>query len=401
MLNVADALSHRSGLTSQNALWSQGGNGVYLRKADIMLSFAYMQRIKDFRTSFQYCNFAFWLADEIVTTKLTQTFGTFVANRIFAPLKMTRSFIKATRPLPPNSETPYTALKADEFVQIQLPVSEDGSATTAAGGVISSLKDLVTYYNAILDARAAELAGKSDGQAVIKQAVSLTSGRVFMDPDQNLERTYALGLARVQLPGTLGVIGLNPSLVAKMPTIGKNAHSKLVIYHQGSYPGYLSAVFMIPEDEIVIVVLTNSLPLNDAADWLGQPVLEYVLDIPNKTDFVSLPQESVHNNLKAYAELDDFIASIKPRDPDHPLEAYAGDYFNPPGNFAIRVTEADGKLQLHFQEAEWDAYLLTCIGEDLFTWVTDFENKVRRGRWPLSGTDYFEFRFEANAKGVV
>jgi len=84
-------------------------------------------------------------------------------------------------------------------------------------------------------------------------------------------------------------------------TSGQNfMGSKLIIYHQGSYPGFLSSVFLIPEHEIAIVVLPNSLAFNDAADWLGQLVLEYALDTPNKTGFVGLAEQSKDATLKAH-----------------------------------------------------------------------------------------------------
>ena len=81
------------------------------------------------------------------------------------------------------------------------------------------------------------------------------------------EVSYGYGWARIQLPGPMGNIGCNPPLMPDgMPVVGKGGPSRLIIYQQGSLPGALAAVKLIPDTESAIVVLTNSLGLNDTAD---------------------------------------------------------------------------------------------------------------------------------------
>ena len=67
---------------------------------------------------------------------------------------------------------------------------------------------------------------------------------------------------------------------------------ELVIYHQKSLTGFLSSVHLIPRTSTVTVVLTNSLAKKDTADWLGQLIVETVLDNPEKNDYVMLARES-------------------------------------------------------------------------------------------------------------
>ncbi|KAK1832568.1 beta-lactamase/transpeptidase-like protein [Podospora conica] len=404
MINIADILAHRTGITSPNALWSQGGNKIYLERADILPTFAYLQPIKDFRASFQYCNFAYWLADEIVHRVTDVSFGTFLTDRIFSPLGMTRTFVKPTDPVPQNSAKPYMAMRDGSFLEIPPPAGHDGSAIAAAGGVRSSLRDLLVYYSAILKSRAVEFGG-SEGvdseSTIIKQASYLTSGQNFLASKLQFEQSYGFGLARVQLPGVFGALGLNSGLVPEMPVIGKGDTSKLVIYHQGSYPGFLTSIFMIPEHDIVIVVLTNSLAFNDAADWLGQLVLEYTLDTATKTDFVGLAERSRDATLKGYDDLEEHIKHDLQQAPARPLASYVGSYFNSPRTFAIRIIEDNGKLQMYFQKEDWDLYPLSSIGEDLFTWAIPYEEQARRARWPLSDGSFFRIQFQADGKGNV
>lgn len=92
----------------------------------------------------------------------------------------------------------------------------------------------------------------------------------------------------------MGDIGCNPLLMPNgVPVVGKGAPSQLVIYHQGSLPGALAAVILIPDTESAIVVLSNSLSLNDTPDWVGQLILEEVLEVPERNDYIRAAESSV------------------------------------------------------------------------------------------------------------
>lgn len=403
MINVADILSHRTGLSGPNALWSQGGNKVYLERESIIPTFANLQTVKDFRASWLYCNPGYWLADEIISRTTGQTYGSFLIDRIFSPLGMTRTFIKKPDSTPPNSAKAYMPMEDGTFAEIPPPAVFDGSAIATAGGVKSSATDMLKYYSALLRSRELEFFGNEDKEATtIKQASYLTSARTLLSPRLMLEQSYGLGLARVQLPGSFGAIGLNPGLLEEMPTIGKGAASKLVIYHQGSFPGFLSAVFMIPDEDVVLLVLTNSLAFNDAADWLGQMVLEYIIDSPQKTDFVKLAEETRNTTLRMYRTFEDHLKHDGTPDPKtKPLGAYAGSYYNSPNTFAIKVVEKNEQLHMYFQNETWDVYTLKPCGNDCFSWGITYKEQVERARWPIANVDYYKFQFEADDHGVV
>ena len=68
----------------------------------------------------------------------------------------------------------------------------------------------------------------------------------------------------------MGAVDLNPKLIPDgMPLVGKGSPSRLVVYHQGSLPGALTAVILLPDTKSAIVVMTNTLAPNDCADWVG------------------------------------------------------------------------------------------------------------------------------------
>lgn len=107
----------------------------------------------------------------------------------------------------------------------------------------------------------------------------------------------------MQLPNRMGQIGIDGGLLPDgMPTTGKGTPSQLVLFHQGSLPGALSIVMILPDTDYVIVVLINSPALNDVPDWVGQLVLQEILNVPSseRIDFFAAAHASVTENLKSY-----------------------------------------------------------------------------------------------------
>lgn len=260
----------------------------------------------------------------------------------------------------------------------------------------------------MLQSRAVEFAEDEEGgrASVIKQASYLTSTQALLKPRGMLEQSYGLGFARVQLlPGTFGAIGLNPGLVEEMPVIGHGTASKLVIYHQGNFPGFLSSVFMIPDEDVVLLVLTNSLAFNDAADWLGQMVLEHIVDSPQKTGFVELAERSKETTLSMYKDFEDHLRQHDgiPNPHTRPLHDYTGTYSNSAATLDVRVIEQEGRLNMYFQDANWDMYMypLTAYGNDWFSWGITYEEQVKRARWPIADVDYYKFRFVSGEDGEI
>lgn len=73
-----------------------------------------------------------------------------------------------------------------------------------------------------------------------------------------LERACVVDVARTVLPGKLGTIGTDPGFVAETPVLGLGDASRLVFWHQDGLTGCcLMSVFIIPDEDLVIVVLVT------------------------------------------------------------------------------------------------------------------------------------------------
>lgn len=142
-------------------------------------------------------------------------------------------------------------------------------------------------------------------------------------------------------------------------TATPDSESRLVLYHQGSLPGYTSSVHLLPETQTGIVVLTNSLGISDCADWVGQLLIETLLDSKEKNDYVDPARRSAARHLSLFDEVEKDLAEenqdgTSPR----PISEYVGKYWNLAGNWFIEILtlpasagECDSEKKLLFIRA--------------------------------------------------
>lgn len=137
----------------------------------------------------------------------------------------------------------------------------------------STIRDLLLFYKEVM--RAAEAQSNDDSvstsESPLKELPMLLKPHIPLSPEPtSKERSYSLGWVRTELPSSLGVVGLNGTYVNKMPTVGKGLdRNPLCLYHQGSNITSLSSVHRLPETHSGVIVLTNSMANNDAANWSG------------------------------------------------------------------------------------------------------------------------------------
>ena len=134
-----------------------------------------------------------------------------------------------------------------------------------------------------------------------------------------------------------------------MPLLAKGIGSRLALWHQGSLVGATSFVMLLPETQSAVLVLTNTMALNDAADWIGQLLVETLLDSPIRNDYVHLASLSADRALKKYAELTQKIEEGRESEwPCRALSEYVGSYVGFGGIFRIEVVESENELAMLF-----------------------------------------------------
>lgn len=405
---ITDILSHRTGMGwGENLIIGSNGD-VLLRSTDVMKYINQRPLIGPFRARFGYNNLHYELAGHVIEHVSGQSYFDFIQSRILEPLGMTRTSFQTPTNNVDNVTVCYNTLDDASAVPINFPKMGDDGYGAASGGARSTVKDLVELYRHFMKGfNAQSMTGKTSSEGShLKQLTQIMSGKIAIDPPTRHEVSYAFGWARVQLPGRLGQIGINPRLLPHgMPLVGKGT-SNLLLFHQGSFPGSLTYAALLPELEAVVVVLTNSLALNDVADWVGQLVIEELLNVPSelKNDFVELAEMAVAENLKWYssviAELEkDRKSGTFPK----PLEYYVGTYWDDHRFVKIEVTLEDGTLQWLIQGLEAEKFPLKHHQDDTFTWLLTRNELSKRGRWVGEDQDasFWKVHFEVNGSGQI
>jgi CubicO group peptidase (beta-lactamase class C family) len=308
-MRVDDLLCHRSGLKtfSGDLLWY----GTPYSREEIIRRARYLKPEFPFRAGYGYSNLMFLAAGEVVAKASGESWDDFVRERIFKPLGMKRT-ITSTRQLDAtgNFATPHSSFEGT--VERIDWVNWDTMAP--AGGIISSANDMARWLLLQLGG------GALDGARVFSESVQRTmwtphnvmSGPLPGAQEQDTHfRTYGLGWSVSDFKGRF--------------TAG----------HGGAYDGMFSQVWLMPEERLGIVVLTN------CDRGVMGPIVERIRDaylgLPEK-DYSKLAWET---SKLAKAAKKDEPAPANAR-PPMALESYAGTFGGVMYGDANVSTEAGG-----------------------------------------------------------
>jgi hypothetical protein len=73
--------------------------------------------------------------------------------------------------------------------------------------------------------------------------------------------------------------------------MGNPEHPTQVVYHHGMLVDFSSGVYLFPELDTAIMLLSNCVALNDGPGWIGHLFMETLFEDPVKYDFVALARE--------------------------------------------------------------------------------------------------------------
>jgi CubicO group peptidase (beta-lactamase class C family) len=120
------------------------------------------------------------------------------------------------------------------------PKIGDNTVAGAAGGARSSLNDMLKLMKVWLETGEHQFSTglTSTPGSPLKQVNHIMSAQVPIGSPSYHETSYALGWARTQVPGPMGVVGVNGLWLPRpagsptgMPLVGKSSTSQLVVYH--------------------------------------------------------------------------------------------------------------------------------------------------------------------------
>ncbi|KAK3384248.1 beta-lactamase/transpeptidase-like protein [Lasiosphaeria ovina] len=409
---ILDFLSHRTGLASKNALWQQDGHELLLEKTDTMGMVSNLEVVHPLGEQWLYNNWGYDMLGQVIERVSGISWGEFINQRILKPLNLNET-TTALSPPHKNYAHGYMPGPRGKQTDVGRPVIAAGTVQQAANGIKSTCSDLITYYRALWTAFKRETSNDTSAKSVLKHVTTLVSPHIQMNADNDSE-SYGAGWAIADLPSALGSIGTNGMFIPSMPLVGRgceghhdnNSEKKKkgprIWYHNGSLVGFFSSVHVIQETGTIIVVLINSIPKNDAADWIGQLILEAMLNTPQRNDYLALAKTSAAAYDKMWKHLPAQIKRAKTSGgPSRSLAEYTGRYYNAPGNWFIEVKRTTaGNLEFLFQGRNSQRHRLEQWGPDTFAWPLTEAQSRQRHRWPDLDVATYVFHFGLDPEGA-
>ncbi|KAJ4356450.1 uncharacterized protein N0V89_004483 [Didymosphaeria variabile] len=393
---IVDMLFHSTGLSDYDVLWDGPDNRLLLSRADAVPIFAVLPSAGTFRASFVYNNWGYELVGQILERVTGKSLSQLLHERFFKPLNMTRTSTQWDHPSR-NMANSYTVLDDRSVIQVPRPTMEKGNLMEAAGGVKSSLGDLILLYTEMLEALTSADANEQPPNNVFRNSLEIF-GSTHPLPGWSLrEQSYGMGWCRAQLPGQLGRISENVAL-RPQPVVGKDSPSRLDIYHHGSMCGSTTVVNLIPETQSVVIALRNSLGPVDVADFAAELLIECLLNVPKPIEYVEL---ALGDTLKAFEYMDRIKHQLDqeriPGTVARPATDYVGTYWNQMHNWRIDVSHDEEDLFVSLQGPSARRFPLEHYHYDTFSWWMPYNDVMRSAQYVIGTTAHtWLMQFEAN-----
>lgn len=371
-IRVRDLLSHRSGLGtfSGDLLWY----GTPYSRQEVIRRAQYLKQAGPFRSRYGYQNIMFVAAGEVVAAVSGRSWDTFVKERIFDPLGMTRTistFADVKQAV--NIATPH----AGTYAPLRPYPWYSWDACGPAASIVSSANDMAKWI-------AAHLAG---GMAGEKRLVSDAAQRTMWTPhvafatDPNPAVPAASVAGSMRMPVRFRGYGLGFSV--------SDYRRRFVAEHGGAADGMFSHLTLVPEEKLGFVILTNSdTGLSSALSYV---ILDAYLGGDGR-DWSRLFLERAKRGLAQKQQERERVekARLPGASPSLPLNQYAGKY----------VSTLYGDAVVSIQSGSLVLYLLPNpdMVADLTHWHLDtFELKWRRP-FPWFGNGRAQFVLDLDAQ---
>ncbi|PHI19067.1 serine hydrolase [Lewinellaceae bacterium SD302] len=246
---VRDLLCHRVGLGtfSGDAIWYKSEKSA----EEIVRQIRHLPQAYSWRGGYGYTNLMFITAGEVIRSVTGMGWEEYVRQQFFAPLEMNRSQT-GVEPLAnmSNVATPHVSYRDNEPISMA-----PWGASGAAGGIISSSNDMLKWLHTQLEA------GTVEGQVIFPAKVQ--------DHTFRPHNTYGG-------PLRFSTVGLGWFIYER--------EGQAVVTHGGGYDGMYSRVILLPEEEVGIVILSNS--MTGLTSALGSHLRDLYLGMETSEDWL-------------------------------------------------------------------------------------------------------------------
>ncbi len=322
-VTIRDLVSHRVGLDtfSGDLLWYE----TTYSSDEVINRLKYLKPTRGFRTGFGYQNLMFITAGKIVERVSGKSWDEFVTERFLKPLKMDRT-TTSVKNIKDNAAFPHNE-SGGKGLHVLNRGNVDGAA--AAAGLNSSVSDVANWLRMQLNN------GKFEGKQIVSE-----------------KNIWEMQQPAVILPISKGSSEFVPSRHFNTYGLGWNVwdyQGRKVVSHGGGLDGMISKTAMMPEENLGLVVLTNS-------EQSVPTILQYkIFDVFTNSkerdwsaDYMKFAKDGEKREAEAKKKLAD--SQVKNTKLSLGLNDYAGTYTGDLYGDG-EVSLENGKLVLHLKPA--------------------------------------------------
>ncbi len=344
-VTLRDLLSHRVGYGtfSGDVVWYKSN----LKAEEIVRRAKNLPPAFEFRDGYGYSNIMFLAAGEVIEVVTGKSWYENVKERFLLPLEMTRTTIYPDELQEiGNYATPHARLK-----DVNLPIEfTDWSEIAPMGGLISSVNEVARWM----------IFNMNHGQLNGKRLLSEDSYNMIWTPHNNRKVNHT---QKNDFDTNFSAYGLGWVL--------RDYHGRFFAGHTGGYDGMISAVSMLPDEKLGVVVLTNGIKSPIMA--VTYQTLDAFLGVNEDKNWSAELLEKTISREKNDTRIPDRKASkVEGTSPSLPLEKYTGTYISDIYG-KITVSLKDDKLRLEMEHSPELSSTLKHFHYDVFEIVWDKE----------------------------
>jgi len=301
-VTLRDMLAHRTGLSSPDDIWFYST----FSRHELFQRLKYCEPEHGFRETFDYNNFMYMAAGEIIDLVSGKTWEEFLKEKIFKPLEMNSTgFTVEDIERASDHAKPYKNNYLDNKI-LAIPYNRNMQGAGPAGSINSNIRDMANWVICQMNK------GKFKEHQVIPRAIIEETMKPAFISDW-----YIADLSK----------GLSFGLYG-MGRVMTTYKGRSLTEHGGLIDGFLSQVTIFPDDDLGIIILENT-QTQPLRNFVQYEIADRMLGL-DKTDwhgrFMAWRKKNVEKEKKSLEEAKP--VRIQNTRPSHELADYAGEYEN-------------------------------------------------------------------------
>ncbi|MER3374872.1 MAG: serine hydrolase [Allomuricauda sp.] len=232
---IKDLLTHRSGLGMGVGDLMGYPSGSDFTIVDVLGSFQHFEPQSSFRTKFDYDNLLYWVAGEVIARVTHSSWERFVEKSIFKPLQLENTYSRLDN-IKDLDQVATPHLRESNGIRTIDHFRENVNG--AAGGIFSSAKDMCEWMLLHLNK------GKY-GQNLQKQLFSP-------------ESQYEMWKIHTVMDASKDPRYNSHFLGYGLGWFVSDVRGQLSLVHTGGGPGIMTKIWLLPELDLGIIILTNT-----------------------------------------------------------------------------------------------------------------------------------------------